>query len=269
MNIHNSPPAEQAVSQWEQYLRASIVGTEVTEDFWHSYGLNLDKIMEQTHKLDRGLREVSGELSMRIGDMEDFFRGKSVLDIGCGTGKFANDVARIKKTKVVALDHDSEVLDRVPTRPNLEKVLGSGYALAEVLADREFDVVVSSFSSVLWARNTEQREQSMQGMFTATALGGTAIILPYIANPTYRFQNADRIIADSENTDNLDDTKAIENLEVLKLLYTSGAMDLVSIDALHEWEQAGAATVGYRESLENKLGKLIQERYSAVVTRVQ
>lgn len=267
MIIENTPSAEQTVETWSTYCLQSYVGVEPTDEFWAIYGQNLDGIMAQTHKLDRGMRDISSELGVRVSDLEAFLVGKNILDIGCGTGRFAQDAARLKRTNVVALDHDEEALDKVTGRKNIEIVLGSGYDLEEAIGDREFDVVVSSFSSVLWARTEDQRVAALDGMFAKTAVSGASLIIPLLSNPSHRQELDRQMLRRADRMASLEDSEIAElNVDMMRL-YTAGLMDMTSLHKIRQWTASGQADVAYRESRENRLGKAIQERYSAVVTK--
>ncbi|MDO8265643.1 MAG: class I SAM-dependent methyltransferase [Candidatus Saccharibacteria bacterium] len=268
MSIDNSLAAEQVVDSWHDYLSASIQGVDIEQEFWDSYSDNMDGIMASTHKLDRGMREIAIELGMRLGDLEDFLKGKSILDIGCGTGRFALDAAKIKKTKVVALDHNPDNLDKVPKRPNIEVIEGSGFILTDALGDREFDVVISSFSSVLWARTEGERNASLNQGFAKTAQKGTFLTLPFISNPKYRRHESDKAFALATSGIKLTPEQVVTTHENLKRLYVAGHMDLVTMGIVEDWQETGQAAIAYRASDENKLGKPTQERYSAAITKL-
>lgn len=163
---------------------------EPTTQALTAFGENLDELKKITHKTSRGKREISIDLSMTVSELEELFIGKSVLDIGCGQGRFSSEIARLKKTKVTALDSDPEVLEQVRGSKNLTPVLGSGLDLQSTLGDEEFDVVVSAYSSLLWARNPEEKSRALQSAIRACRVGGKTIFIPIAQHLEHR--KADR-----------------------------------------------------------------------------
>lgn len=138
------------------------------------------------HETGRNKNHLANLLNMNVSDLEQLFDGKSVLDVGCGEGKLTRDISLLKKTKVTALDHNPEVLDKVIRRKNVDLVEGSGFDLETAVGDEEFDVVVSSYSSFYWANNTEDIKRSLDSAINVCSLGGLVILVPVLDDPSYR-----------------------------------------------------------------------------------
>ena len=66
------------------------------------------------------------------------FRGKNVLDIGCGTGLITKEISKI--TKVIGIDSSEEMIKKANER-GLNCILGN--ALKLPFKDKEFDIVIS------------------------------------------------------------------------------------------------------------------------------
>lgn len=138
------------------------------------------------HETGRNKNHLANLLNMNVSDLERLFDGKSVLDVGCGEGKLTRDISLLKKTKVTALDHDPEVLDKVIRRKNVDIVEGSGFDLEAAVGDEEFDVVVSSYSSFYWANNAEDIKTSLDSAISVCSLGGLVVLVPVVDDPSYR-----------------------------------------------------------------------------------
>lgn len=258
--------AARDMRSWEKYLRNSIDTGAPTADMIESHRTSTATIMSKTHKLDRGLVDLAVELDTNKKSLEEMFVGKSVLDIGCGTGRLAAEIARIKRTRVVALDHNPEMINRIPKMKNLTGVEGSGFDLAATIHDEQFDVVLSSFSSVLWARSEKEKIDSITSSIGATISGGTTLLVPVVSNPGYRMSEAERVtksVMSGSSSINPHDA-----LDMLQQLYVAGWYDLAMFDTLHGLEDNGQIQLDFATSRANRAGDQIQERYSAIATKL-
>lgn len=266
MIIHSDIVAERLVAHWQAVEVASL-DTAYTNDDLITYGQGLDWVMSQTHKVNRGIREIAAELDINVGQFEDHLKGKRILDIGCGVGVFATQVARLKKTEVVALDNNPDVLDKIPRKSNLRVVQGSGDALDTLLPNEEFDVVISSFSSIMWARTPQMRRQTLDSAFSKTSTDGELFIIPFLSNPTERRLQTMRIMNLIRREDATTDQYLQASVDLSSLLI-SLHMDKMSQDTINEWLETDAATIAYRANRGNSVMNTQQERYSAVVKRL-
>jgi ubiquinone/menaquinone biosynthesis C-methylase UbiE len=64
---------------------------------------------------------------------------RRALDLGCGVGRFSEDIARIARAKVSAVDFSSELLALAPTSTRVEYVLGNATSLP--FPDEQFDLI--------------------------------------------------------------------------------------------------------------------------------
>lgn len=241
-------------------------------------GLEMNRA--ELHKVDRGFVEVAVELDWSVDRLKQLMQGekpnkrnpKRILDIGCGVGSFAAQAARLKGVEVVALDHDPEVLDRVPKMANLRVVQGSGYDLLAALGDEEFDVVVNSFSSLLWAETPQQKLAAVDQSIAATRIGGTALLIPIVSNPSMREIMREKLESPlvraqgSYKLPQFDFLITTEHAdEDLDLYYFGDWCDVVNIEQLLGYEESGQTDVTFTAFRNNSSGNLRQERYSAAV----
>jgi SAM-dependent methyltransferase len=108
--------------------------------------------------------------------------GNSLLDVACGTGKHM-ELLR-DNYDVEGLDLDAEMLavarQRLPGVPlHLEDFRGFDLG-------RLYDVVVCLFSSIAYARNTNELEQAIACLARHVQPGGVVVVEPFFAPDDYR-----------------------------------------------------------------------------------
>lgn len=242
-----------------------------TEAEIQAFAVNLDETKELHHKTDRTTMEVSVDLDMRVKDLEDMVKGKSVLDVGCGEGKFANDIARVKRTSVVALDVDPEMVDRVRQGPRLRAVQGDGHDLRAAVGDEQFDVVVMSYSSYSWADTPDKKIRAIESGLEVCAVGGLVIVLPIIQNVTLRRYAAELVASGDPR---FDPTEIEKNRGVLKTINWGEARAFRMLEA---GEAAGRLGLAFVSSGRNKYMTSYvsvpmgtdtkEETYSTIITK--
>lgn len=271
MPVPLSPEASrEVVLDHAARLRSLPTFGEPTNEDYEAFAFHQAHSQEQNHFLGRGKRQVSIDLGLVMKDFEALFIGKSILDIGCGTGVLSEELARLKKTRVTALDHNPETLDRVPNAKNITKVLGSGYDLAAVLGDEKYDVIVSSFSSYFWANNEEERRASVNSPLGSCATGGRILFVPIVAEPGHKEQTR-KAIASAEVARQALEPDAQAMLDkAISTIKVHDWLDVVGIDALMELEQQGIIDCTILSSRDNvkqlRMGPQgpVVERYSAI-----
>lgn len=118
-----------------------------------------DKVLRFLFRLDRWLYYLEGQVAALYGDgvhtkhrhtnYHDFFvsrirTGEQVLDIGCGIGEVARDVAERAGVDVVGVDLNAQSIAAAKSRnahPRVEYRVGDAL---EVLPERPFDVIILS-----------------------------------------------------------------------------------------------------------------------------
>lgn len=201
------------------------------------------------HKVNRGKRQLALELNMNMSEFEAQFIGKTILDVGCGVGTLSNELSRLKKTQITALDSDAEVLSHVKEGKNVRAVQGSGYDLEAALGDEKFDVVVISYSSSFWARDGDEKLASILSPLVSTAIGGKSIFIPVVADMGARERNRRVLKTHSQAQDRRGDTVDTEVIEAS--LRVADWLDVLAINTLLNQEEEGEIDCMFVSSREN------------------
>jgi len=248
---------------------------EPDEEMYSSYSMARKFAMAHSHKTNRGKREIAIDLDMNVPELEALFIGQSVLDIGCGQGKFSNEIARLKKTTVTALDQDAEVMAGLQETKHLRKIQGSGSNVQDVLGDEQFDIVLSAYSSLHWATDGDEKVGAITSALRATRVGGKTIFIPVSADIDHREANRRGlkvgIIRGYNGTATKDQIEA--NRDVVKV---TDWLEVLALATLFEKEESGQIDCTFVSSRDNSRGIPIanrlsgpndprQERYSAIV----
>jgi len=183
MLVADNEVARATLFEHVQTLESDPNFGEPTLQMVADYGEMLDQRMRESHQTDRGSQQLSVALDMPRNRFEGLFARKSVLDVGCGEGVLDRQLATNKKTLITALDHNPKVLAKIPPRPNLRTVEGSGDDLQAAVGDEEFDVVFVAFSTLTWARTAVQARRGIESALAACKVGGMAIFIPLIQHP--------------------------------------------------------------------------------------
>lgn len=223
-------------------------GEPTPEDYALSEEMQLrDKAY--VHKVNRGKRQLALELNMNMSEFETLFIGKTVLDVGCGVGTLSNELSRLKKTQITALDSDAEVLSCVKEGKNVRAVQGSGYDLAAALGDEKFDVVMVSYSSNFWARDSDEKRASILSPLASTVTGGTSIFIPVVADMGARERNRRVLERHSQVQDRSGDTVDTEVIEAA--LRVLDWLDVLAVNTLLGKEEEGEIDCTFVSSREN------------------
>ncbi|HXE09899.1 MAG TPA: class I SAM-dependent methyltransferase [Verrucomicrobiae bacterium] len=263
------------IDQVERLESLPTFGEPTAEDYALYQQMQLrDKAY--AHQLNRGKRQIALELNMNMSEFEAQFIGKTILDVGCGVGMLSNELSRLKKTQVTALDSDPEVLNHVKEGKNIRAVQGSGYDLPAAVGDERFDVVIVSYSSLFWAGDGKEKRAAITSPLAATAVGGQSIFIPVIADIGARDRNRRilEIYGDAEDRQG-GDVKA----EVIEAAVRVGDwLDVLAVTTLLDQEEAGAIESTFVSSRENARqiplirnlppgeASPVLERYSALAT---
>jgi ubiquinone/menaquinone biosynthesis C-methylase UbiE len=252
---------------------------EPTPEMYDAFkrGLAFDK--GRMHTTGRGKRQISVDLNMVMTEFEAVFKGKSVLDVGCGEGVFSSEIARLKKTKVTALDNDPELLARVKESKDLRTVEGSGYNLQEAVGDEKYDVVMVSYSSLFWAANEQQKKAAITSPLGVCAAGGTVLFVPLISDPEQGDFNRKHIeAAKAKGSTEMHLTPSVTTSieESASTVYVQDWLDVAAVDTLLDKEAAGEIDLTFVSSRDNARNLRLHpaqeptlKRYSAIATLIE
>jgi SAM-dependent methyltransferase len=242
---------------------------EPTEHMYELRREDLDFSRSIIHTVNRGKRLISMELNMTVKELEALFIGKSVLDVGCGSGVLSRDLARLKRTRVTALDKDPEMLAQIKENPDLKVVQGSGFDVKAAVGDEKFDIGIVSYSSNYWAETGEEKTASILSPLGSIAAGGKLIIIPVLADPAQK--EAIRRELESLSRSGL---KPEKRDKLAALVRVGDWLDVLAIDTLLEQEEHGAIACTFASSRENTRDYTLStghryQRYSAVADVLQ
>ena len=139
--------------------------------------LQMEVARNLAYRYSRSASELGHLVLATVSQMEDEVRRQTLLDIGCGTGRFGEDMARKAKAEVTFLDRDPEMLEQVSKRAG-KIVLGEGTELP--FEDESFQKVLAGFSSIHWAETPEQSVRALNEAIRVTEVGGSTIVIPLI-----------------------------------------------------------------------------------------
>ncbi len=230
------------------------------------------------YQANRGIRELAPDLDMNMSDLEALLKGKTILDIGCGDGKFSTDASRLKRTEVTALDLDEQRISGITPSRNLRPIVGDAYNLADSIGDDKFDVVVSAYSGHHWARSPERKKSAIEQALSACAVGGTVLFIPIMHNVGH--SNVTRVATDAGLSRLGHRLTPEEQTEFGAYIKVCGWSEVLAIDTLLEYEQGGDIDLTFVSSRDNKKKQPIrreltreidhaQDRYSAIVKVLQ
>jgi SAM-dependent methyltransferase len=137
------------------------------DEIYASMGKNYPKESDKTHRL---IQKYSST------------KGKSLLDVGCGTGHHAGILGR--NYQVEGLDLDPNILT-VARRKYPEIRFHKG-DMVNFRLNRKFDAVVCLFSSIGYVRTKSRLEQSIRNMAQHLLPGGVLLVEPWFTPAQWR-----------------------------------------------------------------------------------
>lgn len=268
--IINDPAARSKVESDILRLCATLADdTEITTDDlkWHrdfrDSGITTERYSDGRSKAD-----VATKLGITATQLSKALHGQDILDIGCGRGVFASDVAKDKSIHVTALDSDSSVLDWVPQRPNITAVEGSGYDLAASGLERNsFDSVFVTYSTNFWASTLEEVEKSISEPLKVLKPGGSVYFTPVAQNLGLRDAELNGFMR-----------PLVDEQAYYKYCKVYGLFAIKAYGLINELETAGEVKTAIRASHKNARvtkkplgdGRLISpDSFSAILTHCQ
>lgn len=138
---------------------------------------------EVAHFEERTVRELGKLVLGTVSQLEDECRDKTVLDIGCGRGRFGEQIARNAKARVTFLDNNPKTLDGISKRLG-HRVIADGRDLP--FQDETFEKTFATFSSLSWVDTPHETVMSLTEALRVTEVGGSAFITPAFSNTLTR-----------------------------------------------------------------------------------
>jgi ubiquinone/menaquinone biosynthesis C-methylase UbiE len=201
---------------------------------------------ELGHHHTRSARELGTYVLATVPQMEDEFRRQTMLDIGSGTGRFGEAMARNAKAEVTFLDRDPEILKRISKRAG-KIVLADGTDLP--FEDESFQKVLSGFSSVHWAETPLESARALNEAIRVTEVGGSTLVIPLLNVISQRRQllpkifNSEVLSAPLEAADGYAAAWAMEDMAVINSLFKLAEGGYLGITWSNHLEETGRAGV--------------------------
>ncbi len=97
------------------------------------------------------------------------------LEIGCGTGNHTKKLAASSINKLVAIDTDSQMVDKAKEKINGNKKVTVLHQRVEDMKDHDFDIAAALFNVITYIPDTAKLESFMQGVANTLVPGGIFI----------------------------------------------------------------------------------------------
>lgn len=225
---------------------------------------------EDTYSHSRSKQDIAIKLGTSASKLSKIISGKEILDIGCGSGKFATEVAKDKSNIVTALDSDAELLDMIPARQNLTAVHGDGYNLgASGISGDSFDAVFINYSTNFWAKSTEEIALSFHESLRVLRPGGSLFYTPVAQNCGINEANLNNLFSPM--------ARKLGMMPSLEYSKVHGFFALATLGIVQLIESSDEVNVAFRESTKNQTFTpkylpgdrvVTPDSYSAVFTRL-
>lgn len=218
--------------------------------------------------------EVAIKLGTTTTQLSKILRGKQILDVGGGTGVFANQVAKDKSVHVTVLDNDPAVLALVPAQSNIIVTEGNGYdLLACGLEADSFDAVFVTYATNFWAKSEEEIVDSVVEPFRVIRPGGSVFFTPVAQDVSVTEADLNGLMPDAYN---LGLRIELGTERYRRYLKACGYHAIKTLQVVNALEQTGTVSAVYRTSSKNagfsKMelpgNRLVRpESYSVILTR--
>ena len=211
------------------------------------------------HYQSRSARELGIMVLATVSQMEDEFRRRTLLDIGCGSGRFGEEMARKAKADVTFLDREPEILGRVSKRAG-KIVLAEATQLP--FEDESFQRVMNGYSSVHWSETPTESVKALNETIRVTEVGGSAIVIPLINSISQRRSLLPIILNQRKPSGEFQDEDRYAAVWAMQ--------DLALINSLYRLAEAGCVDITWSNSVEpTPIVGVQRELYSVVIDKLK
>ncbi len=114
-------------------------------------------------------------------EIKKYTLGKELLDVGCGTGEH---LKHLKGYKITGLDLNKEMLN--VAKKKLPKARLVHADMTDFDLKKKFDVVLSMFSSIGYAKTKRLTKRVIKNLYTHTKPGGICILEPWLTPKEFK-----------------------------------------------------------------------------------
>lgn len=170
----------------------------ITDEALEKRRLQLNAGRDLSFVRTRDAHQLSVMIGGTVSRLEEEMRGRTVLDIGCGQGRFGEAMARKAKAEMTFVDIDEEALAKISKRAG-DIVLANAADLP--FEDESFERTISAFSAMLWSETPHDAVRSLNEAVRVTETGGSVFLLPVFSYLLTRKSIVARSEADPEDID--------------------------------------------------------------------
>lgn len=170
----------------------------ITDEALEKRRLQLDAGRDLSFVRTRDAHQLSVMIGGTVSRLEEEMRRRTVLDIGCGQGRFGEDMARKAKAEMTFVDIDEEALAKISKKAG-DIVVANAADLP--FEDESFERTISAFSAMLWSDTPHDTVRSLNEAVRVTETGGSVFFLPVFSYLMPRKSIVARSEADPDDID--------------------------------------------------------------------
>ena len=170
----------------------------ITDEALEKRRLQLEVARGLSYATSRDAHHISVMIGGTVSQIEGEMRCRTLLDVGCGQGRFGEAMARKAKAEMTFVDIDEEALAKISKRAG-NIVLANATDLP--FEDESFERTLSAFGAITWAETPHDAVRALNEAVRVTETGGSIFLLPAFSNIMQRKPMVARSEAKPTDTD--------------------------------------------------------------------